>query len=37
MSTNAQLKSKGLLLLASFFAILVAIFMPLFREPPAIR
>jgi hypothetical protein len=30
MSTNAQLKSKGLLLLASFFAILVAIFMPLF-------
>ncbi len=30
MTTNAQYKSKGLLLLASFFAILVAIFMPLF-------
>ncbi len=30
MSTPAQLKTKGLLLLVSFFAILVAIFMPLF-------
>ena len=30
MSTSAQLKTKGLLLLVSCFAILVAIFMPLF-------
>ena len=30
MSTSAQLKTKGLLLVVSFFAVLVAIFMPLF-------
>jgi hypothetical protein len=30
MASSTQLKSQGLLLLASFFAILVAIFMPLF-------
>jgi hypothetical protein len=30
MASSAQLKTQGLLLLASFFAILVAIFMPLF-------
>jgi len=30
MASTAQLKTQGLLLLASFFAILVAIFMPLF-------
>ncbi|WP_319587340.1 hypothetical protein [uncultured Desulfobulbus sp.] len=30
MASSAQLKTKGLLLLASFFAILFAIFMPLF-------
>jgi hypothetical protein len=30
MASSAQLKTKGLLLLASFFAVLIAIFMPLF-------
>ena len=30
MSTSAQLKTRGYLLLASFFAVLIAIFMPLF-------
>ncbi len=30
MATSAQLKTRGFLLLASFFAVLVAIFMPLF-------
>jgi hypothetical protein len=30
MSSSAQLKTKGYLLLASFFAVLIAIFMPLF-------
>ena len=30
MSTSAQLKTKGTLLMVSFFAVLVAIFMPLF-------
>jgi hypothetical protein len=30
MASSAQLKTQGLLLLASFFAVLVAIFMPLF-------
>lgn len=30
MASTAQLKTQGLLLLASFFAILIAIFMPLF-------
>ena len=30
MSTPAQLKTRGYLLLASFFAVLIAIFMPLF-------
>lgn len=32
MASSAQLKTKGYLLLASFFAILVAIFMPLFPD-----
>ena len=30
MASSAQLKTKGFLLLASFFAVLIAIFMPLF-------
>ena len=30
MASSAQLKTQGYLLLASFFAVLVAIFMPLF-------
>ena len=30
MASSAQLKTRGFLLLASFFAVLVAIFMPLF-------
>ena len=33
MSTSAQLKTRGYLLLVSFFAVLIAIFMPLFPAP----
>ena len=33
MSTPAQLKTRGYLLLVSFFAVLIAIFMPLFPAP----
>jgi hypothetical protein len=30
MASSAQLKARGFLLIASFFAVLIAIFMPLF-------